>query len=127
MGRQGPEGEGQGRGGRSRDDPGRSDHARASRRQGPVGEFEGPGRLGRTFLPRGGGGAAAGGGGGAGAGGRGPPRARPSSGRSGAPASIALPQDRQNTVPAFATGSELDKAAPLYGRRSRSAWAARPP
>src|SRR5204863_9194562 len=41
-----------------------------------------------------------------------------------APASIALPQDRQNTVPAFATGSELDKAAPLYGRRSRSALAA---
>jgi len=30
---------------------------------------------------------------------------------------MALPQERQNTVPAFATGSELDKAAPLYGRR----------
>src|SRR2546421_12532468 len=39
-----------------------------------------------------------------------------------APASIALPHERQNTVPAFATGSELDKAAPLYGRRSRATW-----
>jgi hypothetical protein len=30
-----------------------------------------------------------------------------------APASMDLPHERQNIVPALATGSELDKAAPL--------------
>lgn len=48
------------------------------------------------------------------------PWAFPQNRQNRAPASIDLPHERQKTVPAFA-GSELDKAAPLYGRRSRSA------